>query len=232
MRHITLSEGEFYHLYNRGVDKRVIFSAPAEYERFLAYLYLMNDVEPARHTETIKTFSRGLASSYERGEPLIAIGAYCLMPNHFHIYVTPLVENGVSKFMQRVQTAYTMFFNQKHERTGSLFQGTFKAQHVDNDAYAKYLFSYIHLNPAKLKEPKWKDFGARDFRGLREYLRTYPYSSLREYTEREYLITDPSKFPDYLASTHDIDDHINDWLESRDLPLSRGLTSRKVAATL
>lgn len=215
MRRITLSEGEYYHLYNRGVDKRVTFSSRPEYNRFLAYLYLMNDVESARYTDVIRTFSRGLASRYDRGKPLVAIGAYCLMPNHFHIYATPLVEDGISKFMQRVQTAYTMFFNQKHERSGALFQGTFKARHVDDDAYAKYLFSYIHLNPAKLKEPNWKNFGARDFRGLHEYLRTYPYSSLREYTEREHIITNPSKFPDYLSDARELDDHINFWLEFR-----------------
>lgn len=223
MRRIILSEEEFYHLYNRGVDKRIIFSTPDEYERFLAYLYLMNDVEPSRLTEAVGTFSRGLASSYTRGEPLVAIGAYCLMPNHFHIYATPLVADGISKFMQRIQTAYTMFFNQKHERSGALFQGTFKANHIDDDVYARYLFSYIHLNPAKLRDPKWKSFGARDFQGMRRYLQTYPYSSLHEYVASEHIITDPIKFPEYLSTARELDDHIDFWLESQES--TRGLAS-------
>ena len=224
MRRIKLSEGEFYHLYNRGVDKRRVFTSSEEYARFIASLYLMNDVRGADYSHTWRS-AGGLASILEAKPPtsfkrLVAIGAYCLMPNHFHLYVTPLVEDGISKFMQRLQTAYTMYFNQKHDRSGSLFQGTFKAEHVARDEYAQYLFSYIHLNPAKLKEPKWKEVGVRNLRGLRDYLRSYPYSSMGEYVERKHVITNPGQFPEFLATVRDIDDHIDAWLEVRDLKIS------------
>lgn len=218
MRRIVFAQGEFYHLYNRGVDKRIVFTEADEYERFLTYLYQLNDTRSTRLTDTIHELSRGLASRHSRCEPLVAIGAYCLMPNHFHLYVTPLVENGISKFMQRVQTAYTMYFNQKHERTGALFQGTFKARYVSDDTYAKYLFSYIHLNPAKLKQPEWKKLQGKDWERLRSYLRTYPYSSLREYIEQRYSIIDPNSFPKYLGNARKVDDHIDFWLQ----PLTRG----------
>jgi putative transposase len=138
------------------------------------------------------------------------------MPNHFHLYVTPLVDNGISKFMQRLQTAYTMYFNEKHRRSGALFQGTFKAQHIDTDAYAKYLFSYIHLNPAKLKDPQWKERGPRDINRLHEFICTYPYSSLQEYRARRPVITAPEAFPAYLTSSRGLDDHIENWLRYRD----------------
>ena len=212
MRRISFAEGEYYHLYNRGVDKRVIFSDPQEYKRFLAYLYILNDSERIRATELIE--SRGLSDVFleERGSRFVAIGAFCLMPNHFHIYVTPLVKDGVSKFMHRVQTAYTMFFNKKHERSGSLFSGTFKAQHVDRDAYARYLFSYIHLNPAKLADPQWRERGPRDLRKIMTSVREYPYSSLREYISGEHVLTDPKKFPGYLARMSDVDEHVDTWL--------------------
>jgi putative transposase len=143
---------------------------------------------------------------------LVAIGAYCLMPNHFHLYVTPLVEGGVSKFMQRVLTAYTMFFNERHKRSGVLFQGAFKAEHAETDRYARYLFSYIHLNPAKLRDPQWRELGVRDLRAMREYLHSYPYSSMKEYLTQKHVLTQPEYFPKYLNTRRDILDHLDDWL--------------------
>jgi len=225
MRQITFSEGEYYHLYNRGVDKRKIFMSAAEYKRFQNYLLLMNDVERMRVTDLLRSHEAKPREKSDGGNPLVAIGAYCLMPNHFHLYVTPLAKDGISKFMQRVQTAYTMYFNEKHERSGALLQGTFKAEHVAHDTYAKYLFSYIHLNPAKLVDPEWKEFGARDFKKVREYVRKYPYSSFAEYLEKRHAITDPSKFPEYFSTQRDVDDHIDQWLETKD---SRGLALREI----
>lgn len=221
MRRITFAEGEFYHLYNRGVDKRRVFMSPGEYKRFLAYLLLLNDVENRRFDYLLgsKNPKDLLAlSSIWKAKPssrLVAIGAYCLMPNHFHLYVTPLAEGGISKFMQRLQTAYTMYFNEKHKRSGALFQGTFKAEHVESDRHAKYLLSYIHLNPAKLKDPKWKERGLHDFRGMREFLRFYPYSSLEEYISRRHVITAPESFPAYFSNARELDDHIDFWLRFR-----------------
>jgi len=211
MRRITFATGEYYHLYNRGVDKRKVFMSPADYRRFLAYLVALNSTEtrPIRYAVSTKDL-QGLA--LERGAPLVAIGAFCLMPNHFHLYVTPVQEDGVSKFMQRLQTAYTMYFNERHERSGALFQGAFKAQHANTDAYARYLFSYIHLNPAKLKDAQWQEGGVRDWRSLRYFVETYRYSSLIEYRSREHLITEPRAFPGYLARRRSVEDHVAEWL--------------------
>ncbi len=219
MRRISFSEGEYYHIYNRGVDKRIVFTSSAEYKRFQIYLQVLNDVETARVNDIFRggvKNAQGLALSMrDRRAPMVAIGAYCLMPNHFHLYVTPLMDSGISKFMQRIQTAYTMFFNEKHKRSGALFQGTFKAEHVDSDRYARYLLSYIHLNPAKLVDRTWKEFGARDFERVREHVVTYPYSSLPEYRDRSHVICEPSKFPSHLSSIREIDDHVDEWLSHR-----------------
>lgn len=223
MRKINLTEGEFYHLYNRGVDKRTIFTSPAEYKRFLAYLFLLNDAEKKRVEYFLETNKPIWEAKPHK--PLVAIGAYCLMPNHFHLYVTQLVEGGISKFMQRLQTGYTMYFNRKHERTGALFQGTFKSQHIAGDVYAKYLFSYIHLNPAKLKDPRWKERGTKDLRSLAKHVREYPYSSLREYSAKDHQITAPAAFPDYFSTTRDLDSHIDYWMEGKNLG---GLASQGV----
>ena len=83
----------------------------------------------------------------KRAEGLTAIAAYCLMPNHFHILVHEKVEGGISKFMQKLMTSYTMYINKKYDRTGALFGSSFKAVHVTDDNHLKYLFAYINLNP-------------------------------------------------------------------------------------
>jgi hypothetical protein len=93
-------------------------------------------------------------------------------------------EGGISRFMQKLMTGYTMYFNKKHERTGSLFAGTFKSKHVLNERYLKHLVSYIHLNPAELYDPKWKS-GTASINKIRDGLATFRYSSLADYQEIE-----------------------------------------------
>ena len=198
MRKFIFSEGEYYHLYNRGVEKRNIFTSPSEYKRFCAYLYLLNTEENIRPSDIISDHGVQYVFSIKRNRPLVAIGAYCLMPNHFHILATPLVEGGIAKFMQRLQTAYTMYFNEKHKRSGSLFQGTYKARHADNDNYLKYLYAYIHLNPAKLFDTKWKNRGVSGLKKLKQQVIKYSYSSINEYISLKHTITDPVHFPKYF----------------------------------
>ncbi|MBI2004905.1 transposase [Patescibacteria group bacterium] len=214
MRTTPLVEGEYYHLYNRGVDKRTVFTDPGEYKRFLAYLYMLNSHrDDIRPSDFFRTHTVQDAFGIKRGNCLVALGAYCLMQNHFHLYATPLVENGISKFMQRLQTAYTKYFNEKHKRTGSLFGCTFKSQHISTDRQAKYLFSYIHLNPAKLVDPVWKERGPRDWKKLLIFIEKYPYSSYTEYLSNQYNIIEPSHFPSYLKNRKEKANHITDWLQ-------------------
>ncbi len=214
MRKIQFAEGEFYHLYNRGVDKRVVFNNKDDHERFQAYLYILNDAHNDKAANYFYSKARR-ESLFEntRIEPLVAIGAYCLMPNHFHILATPLVENGISKFMHKLQTAYTMYFNEKASRTGSLFQGTFKATHIDEDEYLRYLYAYIHLNPAKLLTGDWHKASAEELRQLGSKILAYPYSSAGEYNLGKFVISNPGPFPKYFPKTKDMRAHLQFWLK-------------------
>jgi len=176
-------------------------------------LYLANSQEDVRignvllSTKYLDVFKR------ERETPLVAIGAFCLMPNHFHILATPLSENGIPRFMLKLQTGYSMYFNTKNERKGSLFQGPYRGVHVDNDRYLKYLYSYIHLNPAKLVDPRWKETMDSN-NTLVRFVEQYPYSSYGAYLADVHTITDPARFPEYFSSRKDIKMHITDWLVS------------------
>lgn len=212
-RSLTFAPNEFYHIYNRGTEKRNIFSSHTDYDRFLALLYLANQSNAVHLQIQGRTLKE--LSGERTGEPLIEIAAYCLMPNHFHLLVRELQEGGVSKFMQKLMTGYTMYFNKKHERSGSLFQGKFKATHVADDRYLRYLISYIHLNPVKLIEPKWKETGITDKARAEQYLETYTPSSYLDYLGKqrpEGIILTHEALPEYFSSSTDFKIFVTEWL--------------------
>ena len=216
-RNINLAVGEYYHLYNRGTEKRNIFLNKNDYERFIVHLYLCNSQKPARPSAmqgpTLQeVFKRIIASN----EKIVSIGAYCLMPNHFHILVREREEGGISRFMQKLCTGYTMFFNKKYARTGVLFEGKYKSRHLNTDNYLKYVISYIHLNPVKLIDAHWKENGISDKKKAENFLSNYNYSSYLEYLKpderAENLILSKEDFPDYFENQENFRETVNDWL--------------------
>jgi putative transposase len=103
---------EHYHIYNRGVDKRIIFHDSHDYNRFLILLYLCNSERPVNLDEQ---FRKGRAFTdifrIERGSPIVAIGSCCLMPNHFHFLCKEIIEGGIQRYFHKVCTGYSMYFN-------------------------------------------------------------------------------------------------------------------------
>ncbi len=172
--------GEWYHCYNRGVDKRTVFETVPDYERFLEALYLSNNIETSQRG-TFYRLPHADVMHLERQEPIVAIGAYCLMPNHFHLLIKEIVEGGITKFMHRVGTSYTMYFNVKRERVGNLFVKPFRSKHIADDIYFKRVAQYIHLNPVEIFEPQWKKGVVDNTAAIEEKLKKYPYSSLPDY---------------------------------------------------
>lgn len=214
VRSISLSTGEFYHVYNRGTDKRLIFMENADWERFTALLFLANSSNAISVKDVLKYSSS--VYGVDRGQALVSIGAYCLMPNHFHILLQQKEGGGISKFIHKVTTGYTMYFNRKYERSGNLFQGIFKAEHAHSDEYLKYLFSYIHLNPVKLKQPDWRESGSKDAKHALQYALEYEYSSLQDYGSKRVVreksdILTQDVFPDYFRA-QSMEDELMGWL--------------------
>jgi len=210
-RKFKFSTGEFYHIYNRGTDKRLIFIDQYDWDRFNKLLYLCNSAKNI----VFRDVPIGLTYVYDKGEPVVDIGAYCLMPNHFHILLHEKNEGGISIFMQKVTTAYTAYFNKKYGRSGSLFEGTFKAKHLDSDEYLKYIFSYIHLNPVKLIDPAWKENGITNRDESKEFLGRYKHSSYLDYIDEsrvEKSILSKDSFPEYFGNLKDFEMVIDEWL--------------------
>lgn len=179
-RRVPFVVGEFYHCYTRGIDKRVTFNDIGDHERFLQALYVCNDVREFKR-DALSNFFHDAILRLERDVPLVSIVAYCLMPNHYHLILYEISENGISRFMQKLGTLYTMYFNAKNERIGSLFVSPFRSKHIDSDEYLKQVIQYVHLNSAELYEPGWKDGIVRDMPLLKKELATYRFSSFPEY---------------------------------------------------
>jgi putative transposase len=194
---------EIYHIYNRGVDKRIIFSSSEEYSYFVHILYALNDLNTTNNNKRLHTkninqdinkFNEGSWTPFiceKERDKLVDVLAFVLMHNHYHLLLRERKENGISKFMHKIGTAYTLYFNNKHDRTGSLFQGKYKRVHIQNDNQLLYIPHYIHLNP--IKEKSFSTQKAKI-----QYLENFKWSSYVDYvggknfssvTQREYILS-------------------------------------------
>lgn len=175
-----LAIGEWYHCYSRGVDKRNTFVGEKDYKRFIQSVYLSNSSNVIHRSDyNSKTHAEIL--SLPRSTPIVSIAAYALMPNHFHFLIKEIKSGGITKFMRKLGTSYTMYFNIKNERIGNLFVKPFRSKHINDDRYLKYVTQYVHLNPAELFEPRWKDGVIKDINSLTLRLKKYPHSSFGDY---------------------------------------------------
>lgn len=153
-------EDGYYHIYNRGVEKRLIFQDAQDYSVFLSYL--KEYLTPKDELELKQKLSNPNTSYKEKDKILkllrmnnfygeITLLAYCLMPNHFHFFVKQKSALSIDKFMQSLSTRYTMYFNRKYKRVGSLFQAVYKAVLVETEEQFIYLSKYIHKQALALQ---------------------------------------------------------------------------------
>lgn len=143
MRNITFTEKEFYHIYNRGVDRRKIFADYKDIARFLTGIEQFNTQEVLGN---INRKNRKLTKKLGKNKALVKVIAYCLNPNHFHFILEQISEKGIERFMHKLGMGYAKYFNTKYKRSGALFQGKFKAKTIHSNEYLLHLSAYINLN--------------------------------------------------------------------------------------
>lgn len=173
-RKIPLANGEYYHVYNRGTARQPVFLSKRDYERFIFtlsyYHFLKIPLKLSRFLQLPmdrrNSFLRELDQEKEK---LVEIISFVLLPNHFHLLVKQTADGGISTFLSKATNSYTRYLNTKRARVGPLFQGTFKAVHVETDEQLLHLSRYIHLNPLVSFIVKESDF------------LSYPWSSLSDF---------------------------------------------------
>jgi putative transposase len=144
IRKQKLNNNDIYHIYNRGVDKRMIFCDKSDFQRFLKIMEEFNAVDSIGgvYVHSLKKNQTRKMKSIK----LVNIITYCLNPNHYHLILKQVADNGISKFMQKVGTGYTMYFNKKYKRNGVLFQGRFKSHIAEKGDKLLKLSVYVNLN--------------------------------------------------------------------------------------
>jgi len=172
MRKVQFINDQYYRIYNRGVDERQIFMGKKDHFKFLKNLGDFNN--ESFYEQRVKSVSESfkkLSFFLKKLPKIVEIVAYSLNPNHYHLILKQLKESGITNFMHKVGTSYTNYFNKKYERSGALFQGPFRAIHIDNNDYLIWLSGYLNGNieihgTAKAESYKWSSF--RKFLRLEE----------------------------------------------------------------
>lgn len=214
-RNLVFAENEYYHVYNRGVEKRKIFLDKNDYKRFVFLLLTANSDTPV-HLSNYQGLS---LLEIPKGNSLVYIGAWCLMPNHFHILLKEKQKNGISIFMKKLLTGYSMYFNTKYHRKGTLFERPFKAKHLNTDNYLKYQYAYIHLNPIGIIDSGWKEKKIKNRKKALKFLNSYQYSSFYDYlgeNRDEKSILTLEAFPKYFEVFADFEKMIEEWINFKD----------------
>lgn len=201
---------EIYHIIQRGIEDKPIFLDKNDYFRGIFSLYEFNNAnlitirERRAERKRLKVYRGSSPVDLKvmeeeerlRRDLFVEILAFCLMPNHIHLILRQLKDNGTSEFMRKMG-AYVTYFNLRYKRKGHLFQDKFKAVHIEDDEQLKTTFVYVHTNPVSLVEPGWKEKGIKDLKKTKEFIENYKWSSYADYiggknfpslTSREFLL--------------------------------------------
>lgn len=158
MRNVEFTTGEYYHIYNRGANKAEIFLDDKDRWKFFDGLRDLNNKTLYDERLQVVGYSndlskepgsldfRKLRSFLTDKQKVVEVISYSFLPNHFHLILKQLVDRGISNFMHKVGTSYTNYFNKKYKHSGHIFQGPFKAIHIDNDEYLLWLIGYVNGN--------------------------------------------------------------------------------------
>lgn len=206
-RKIILANDEIYHVFNRGVEKRPTFIDKREFQRAIDTLrfYRFSNL-PFKLSKFFNTQleerTKILQKIEEENKKLVEIICFVLMPNHFHFLLKQLQDNGTPKFLANFTNSYTKYFNTKNERVGPLFQGRFKAVHIESDEQFMHISRYIHINPVVSSLIKVTE------------LENYLWSSYPEYLNLvNTQITDKKQILDFFKSENEYKKFVLDQVD-------------------
>lgn len=231
-----INQNGLYHVLSRGVDKRKIFLDDSDRLRFLHNLFEFNDIIPPssngnffkNHVIARRDFEIGAKGRRKRAPRkfLVKIHAFCLMPNHFHLLLSPVIENGISLFMKKLNMGYAKYFNEKNERAGALFEGRFKSVAINREAHFVHIPYYIHMNPLDLIAPEWREGSIKDYKAAVKFLESYRWSSYLDYIGKRNFpsITQREFLAEFLGGSEKYRKDTMEWLKRLDIDNIRDLT--------
>lgn len=211
----SLVNYEIYHVVIRGVSDSVIFNNDEDRYRAIFSIYEFNTDEPVEISiQRRKRRNKGEQFSDTRNL-LVEILAFCFMPNHIHLLLRQIQDDGITKFMRKFGAGYATYFNKKYNRKGHLFQGRFKAIHIKTEDQLQIVFVYIHTNPISLIDTHWKENEIKNPTKAIEFLENYKWSSYLDYIDKKNFpsIIKRDMFRKIIGNKEDIKEFINDWIK-------------------
>ncbi|MBN2197630.1 transposase [Candidatus Wolfebacteria bacterium] len=223
--------GKIYHILNRGTDKRKIFLDEKDYLRFIHDLFEFNDENQAFNighffNKEYIDVRRQYIENRKKRKLLVEILAFCLMPNHYHLLLKPKKDSGVSEFIKKINGGYAKYFNNRYQRTGTLFQGKYKSILIKQDAHLIHLPYYIHLNPLDLKFPEWRNRELKNYKAAMKFLENYRWSSFPDYIGKKNFpsITQREFLKDFFEGTKNYKKEMEKFLKELDIDEIKDLT--------
>ena len=222
--------GEIYHVIMRGVDGRIIFPHKNDCFRFIFNLFMLNNenlisqlykrhfvgqfIKLMSASEADIKIDKVLGKYLTERSILVDVLTFALVKNHFHLLLRQVEENGISLFMQKLGAGYAIYINKKYERQGHLFQGRFKAVHIQNNDQAQHIFVYVHTNTLGLIQPGWREIGIKDPKKAIKFLENSPLSSYPDYigVEKFPLVTNREFFLKLLGGTAGCHKFVENWI--------------------
>ncbi len=224
--------GENYHIILRAIDNNLLFKDVNDYYRGIFSIYEFNTADPVEILERRKIrakikkiirntggpsspeFSSEIVVSDLR-DKLVKILAFCFMPNHIHLLLEQIKNNGITTFMRKVGTGLGGYFNKKYNREGHVFQSRFKDVHIKDEEQQKNAFVYIHTNPISLIEPKWKELGIKNLKKTIDFVEKYKWSSYLDYLGGKNFpsVTDRDSLLGLMGGVEGCRNFVNGWIE-------------------
>lgn len=242
MRIEPFTTGDYVHVYNRGNRKAKIVRSDKDKWRFIQALRFFNDSHLSQNIlrDILKhklselnsnkqrlpesVFELGWPKNWPKKDPLVKILCYCLASNHFHLLLKEIREDGVSKFMHKLGTGYTNFFNIKYEEVGTVFQGGYKARRIDKDIYLEYLSVYIQVINVLELFPGGLEKALKDINRALKFVEEYSFSSYRDFIDlRKSLIIDKDILGKLFSTPNEYRKFVRDVIKNKKYELLEDL---------
>ncbi len=222
MKRSQLANNGIYHIVLKGVSDSLIFKSKDDYYRGIFSLFEFNDEQSVlirdRRRERLRAKELGNKDFSAVRKKIVEILAFCFMPNHIHLLLRQIKNNGISNFMKKFGTGYALYFNKKHKRQGHLFQSRFKDVQIKSDKQLLIIFNYIHTNPVSLIDSDWKGKGARNPRKAISFLKNgYRWSSYQDYINKKNFpsVTERGFLSEIMGGPIGCKKSVEDWIKHK-----------------
>ena len=222
-----LVNDEIYHIVSRAVGDTVVFDDEKDFYRGIFSIYEFNNNNPVEiwkkrlarnrfksHQKFIEAGGRPTSPQLDARDKIVEVLAFSFMPNHLHLILKQIKDNGIVEFMKKVGGGYAKYFNEKYDRKGHLFN-KFRAVHIKNDEQLKICFVYVHTNLISLIEPGWKEKGIKNPEKVKEFLENNKRHSYMDYLGKKNFssVTQRDFLSELMGGVDGCRANVNNWVE-------------------